>query len=109
MTQIQTQVAELMQPRFQGASVNLDPDMLFITGGISKISEGKSLNTTEYVRLNNNHSFRGPTLPYDFVNHCATKFVNTFGQEYIVLTGGNAGTESKTLLVDLVNDFSAEG
>ena len=97
-----------MQPRFQGASVNLDHEMLFITGGISKISGGKSLNTTEYVRLNN-HSVRGPTLPYNFVNHCATKFINTFGQEYIVLTGGNAGTGTKTLLVDLVNDFSVEG
>ena len=94
-------LTKLIEPRYDGASVVLKNEILWITGGKSKSLAGGTVKTTEFVHLNQEMADPGPDLPMLFGRHCMTKI----NEDLVIIIGGDY-SYSETVLVEVSRNFT---
>ena len=98
-------VSKLFSPRCCSASVVINNNILWVTGGFVKLPGSYSeisTNTTEFVLLDQTITMQGPELTGShFSYHCMTKI-----NEDLVLSIGGFTSQNRTLLIDVASDFT---
>ena len=88
-------IANMNTPRYEAASVVIDENQIWITGGGNY---GGPLKSTEIFNVETNTFTNGPDLPESTWQHCMTKYNDTH-----IFIGGAGGGHDKSYLVDRRN------